>query len=66
MIVPDWIRLFLYIVMGIGPLWSDFLAKSSDYSLRGLLMPVVASVVMAATVTLARTKGRNEMPPAQP
>lgn len=62
MIVPDWMRLVFYIVVIIVPIWQDFFTKSTDYSLRGLAMPTLASVGAAAAVILARTKSKNETP----
>ncbi len=54
-ISPVW-RLTLYILAGIFPIWSEFIATSSDYSLRGLLRPILASGSVAVVVMLARTK----------
>ena len=59
MIIPDIARLGLYIVVAVCPVWIDFFTKSTDYTLRGLMMPVLSSILTAATVTLARTKSRE-------
>jgi len=64
MIIPDSLRLGFYIVVGICPVWQDFFTKSTDYSLRGIAMPVIASIMTAATIILARTKSKNETTPA--
>lgn len=63
MIIPDIIRLLLYILMGVLPVWIDFFTKSTDYSLRGLAMPVLSSALTAVTITLARTTGETKEPP---
>lgn len=64
MIIPGIARLGLYIIVAICPVWIDFFTKSTDYSLRGLMMPFLSSVLTAATVALARTKSR--LPDAEP
>lgn len=60
MIVPDWFRLLLYMAMAACPVWQDFFTKSTDYSVRGLAMPIIATFAAILPVALARTKGRNE------
>lgn len=60
MIVPDFVRLGLYIAIAVLPVWIDFFTKSTDYTLRGLAMPTLSSLLTAATVILARTKSKNE------
>jgi len=60
MIIPEFIRLLLYIAVAVLPVWIDFFTKSTDYSLRGLMMPILSSILTAATVTLARTKSANQ------
>lgn len=64
MIIPDWVRLSLYVTMAILPVWQDFFTKSTDYSFRGMMMPMIASAAAAVTVILARTKSRMD-PPAE-
>jgi hypothetical protein len=66
MIVPDWLRLVLYCTMSVLPVWIDFFTKSTDYSLRGLAMPTLSSLLAAVTVTLARTRGSHDNPPSDP
>jgi hypothetical protein len=60
MTIPDIARLFLYIAVAVIPAWIDFFTKSTDYTLRGLMMPILSSLLTAATVTLARTKSKTE------
>lgn len=60
MMLPETCRLLLYISVAVLPVWIDFFVKSTDYSLRGLMMPVLSSLLTAATVTLARTKSPSE------
>lgn len=62
-------RLSLYIAMSMLPIWIDFFKLSTDYSLRGLMMPILSSVLAGVTVTLARTKSPEDpapQPPAPP
>lgn len=66
MIISEWTRLVLYILMGVLPVWIDFFTKSTDYSLRGLAMPILSSLLTAVTVTLARTHSKNEQPSQNP
>lgn len=58
------LRLLLYIAVGIIPVWIDFFTKSTDYTLRGLMMPTLSSLLIACTVTLARTRS-SEIDPEQ-
>lgn len=62
MIIPDWARLLLYIGMAVFPVWIDFFTKSTDYSLRGLAMPVLTSLNAAVVVTLAKTASKTKEP----
>ena len=64
MIVPEWFRLILYMLLPVLPVWADFMAKSTDYSFRGLAMPIISSLTSACAVLLARTRSRGE-PPAR-
>lgn len=66
--IPSWGRLLLYIVMSMLPIWIDFFKLSTDYSLRGLMMPILSSLLAAVTVTLARTTsiGPADEPPKEP
>lgn len=49
------LRLILYMAMAVLPVWIDFFKISTDYSLRGLAMPILTSVNAAVIVALART-----------
>lgn len=60
MIISDAFRLLLYILMGVIPIWADFFAKSTDYTLRGLAMPILASASAATAITLAKTSTKRE------
>lgn len=61
-------RLALYIIMSILPIWIDFFKISTDYSFRGLMMPILVSLNAGVIVTLAKTAPTNETqnPPATP
>lgn len=68
--IPPWARLLLYMAMVALPVWIDFFKLSTDYSLRGLAMPVLSSLLAMVTVALARTTStgpadepKNEQPP---
>jgi len=70
MTVPEWFKLSLYMIAPVVPIWSDFFAKSNDFTFRGLMMPALSSLTSAVAVLLARTKARSEQqsnnnPPAQ-
>lgn len=61
-------RLLLYIAMAILPVWIDFFKVSTDYSLRGLAMPILTSLNAAVVVMLAKTSPvvpskKDETPP---
>ena len=60
--ISDASRLCLYVVMGVGPIWQDFFTKSSDYSFRGLAMPLVSTLVTASAVILAKTSSKKDSP----
>lgn len=62
--VPCWVRLCIYIIIAILPTWIDFFTKSTDYSFRGLMMPILASFLTGCTVFLARTVSDHPEPPA--
>lgn len=47
------LRLGLYVAIAVLPIWIDFFKLSTDYSFRGLMMPVLSSLLAAATVTRA-------------
>lgn len=65
--ISPMLRLWLYIGASVTPIWLDFFKLSTDYSLRGLAMPIFASVNAAIIVTLARTASREpEIPPVEP
>ena len=57
MIISDTQRLWLYISASVWPIWVAFFTTSTDYSLRGLAIPVLASLNAATVVALARTRG---------
>ena len=61
-ISPLW-RLMLYITMAILPVWIDFFKVSTDYSFRGLMMPVLLSINSAVIVALAKTAPTNDDEP---
>ena len=63
MIVPEWFKLTCYMLAPVVPVWSDFFAKSTDYTLRGLAMPILASITAGVSVLLARTRTKQEPPP---
>lgn len=48
-----WLRLSLYVAIAVLPIWIDFFKISTDYSFRGLMMPILSSLLAAATVTRA-------------
>lgn len=60
MTLSPWARLVLYICMAILPVWIDFFKISTDYSLRGLAMPILTSINAAVIVALARTAPKEE------
>lgn len=62
MIISDAARLWLYVIMGIGPIWQQFFIESVDYSFRGLMMPIVSTIVTAAAVILAKTSTKKGTP----
>lgn len=62
-------RLWLYIAMAILPVWIDFFKLSTDYTLRGLAMPILSSLNVAVIVALAKTSpppGEAKDRPADP
>lgn len=59
-LISDSLRLVLYICMGVFPIWQEFFTKSTDYSLRGLAMPILASLTTAVTITLAKTSVKRD------
>lgn len=71
--IPPWARLMLYMAMSAIPFWIDFFKLSTDYTLRGLAMPILSSLLAMVTVALARTTSigpadepPNEEPPHEP
>ena len=60
--ISDASRLWLYVVMGVGPIWQDFFTKSTDYSFRGLAMPMISTIVTASAVILAKTSAKKDVP----
>jgi hypothetical protein len=66
--IPPWARLLLYMAMSAIPFWIDFFKLSTDYSLRGLAMPILSSLLAMVTVALARTTstGPADQPPEEP
>lgn len=59
-IIPDTFRLCLYIAMGVLPIWQDFFTKSTDYTFRGLAMPIISSLMAIVTITLAKTSTKRD------
>ena len=55
-------RLWLYIAMAVLPVWIDFFKMSTDYTFRGLMMPMLMSLNAGVVVALARTSPKNEAP----
>lgn len=64
MIVPPWFRLLLLVLAGIIPRWQLFFTTSTDYTLRGLAMPIVDSIGVACVIIIART--RNPLVDGEP
>lgn len=62
MIISDGWRLLLYVLMGIFPVWQDFFTRSTDYTVRGLAMPILASASSAVAIALAKTSTKKETP----
>lgn len=56
MTVPPMLRLSLFVLAAMLPVWQEFVTTSQDFTLRGLLKPVIASLYAGAVVLLARTK----------
>lgn len=65
MFVSERTRLLLYILMAVLPVWIDFFTKSTDYSIRGLAMPILVSINQAVIVTLAKTALRSPTKPIE-
>ena len=49
-------RLLLLVAAGILPVWKGFFTTSTDYSLRGLAMPILDALGIAAVIIIARTR----------
>jgi hypothetical protein len=64
MIVPPSIRLVLLVLAGVIPRWQAFFTTSTDYSLRGLAMPLIDSLGIACVIIIART--RNPLVDGEP
>lgn len=64
MIVPPWFRLLLLVLAGIIPRWQLFFTTSTDYTPRGLAMPIVDSIGVACVIIIART--RNPLVDGEP
>ncbi len=62
---PHATRLALYIAISVLPIWVDFFKLSTDYSVRGLMMPFLSSLLAGCTVARAfiDKNGNNEPPP---
>lgn len=56
MIISPGARLFLLVLAGVVPRWQLFFTTSTDYSLRGLAMPMIDSIGIACVVIIARTR----------
>jgi hypothetical protein len=48
-------RMWFYIGMAVTPIWGDFFKNSTDYSLRGLMIPFFVSLNAAFVVVLAKS-----------
>lgn len=60
---PAYVKLLLYIAIAVLPIWIDFFKVSTDYSFRGLMMPILSSLLTAATIARAFVdKGTNPTP----
>lgn len=64
MIVSPFFRLLLLVIAGIVPRWQAFFTTSTDYSVRGLCMPIIDSLGLACVIIIART--RNPQVDGQP
>lgn len=65
MILPEWFRLCLYVFIAVIPMWLDWVLNKWDLSVRGLLIPILGSLLTGATVLLARTKSDESPPPPE-
>lgn len=45
--------------MAVVPIWIDFYKMSTDFSFRGLMIPILSSIGAAVTIALARTKSTS-------
>ncbi len=60
MIISDGWRLILYMLASMLPVWMDWLAKSQDMSLRGMMGPALSSFYAAIIVALAKTSAKMD------
>ncbi len=65
MTISDGWRLVLYMLASMFPVWLDWLAKSQDLSLRGMLTPIMSSLYAAIIVALAKTSAKMDHPSPQ-
>lgn len=56
MIISPAARLTLLILNGILPVWTAFFLTSTDYTFRGMMIPILASTSAAISIVIARTK----------
>lgn len=59
MTLPSGLRLILYNIVSCVPVWTEFFTNKIDYTLRGLAIPILGSIMSMATVTLARTRSNQ-------
>lgn len=64
MIISPSSRLILLVLAGITPVWERFFNNSTDYSLRGLAIPILGSISVAVVIVIART--RNPLVDGEP
>lgn len=51
--------------MAVVPIWIDFFKLSTDFSFRGLMIPILSSIGAGVTIALARTKAQSMDDPAE-
>lgn len=56
MMISPFMRLLLLVLAGILPVWQRFFTTSTDYTLRGLAMPIIDSLGVGCVIVIARTR----------
>ena len=56
MIISPAARLTLLVLNGILPVWTAFFLTSTDYTFRGMMIPILSSASAAIAIVIARTK----------